>query len=486
MSLQIYNTRSKTKELFKSHREGKVTMYVCGPTVYDLLHIGNFRGVVFFNVVRQWLENSGYEVTFALNYTDIDDKIIARAAEKNISPSELTDFYIQAYQDDLSLLALKPHDINPKCTDHIDDIITLISKLITDGFAYEIAGSVFFDVHSFKDYGKLSGKRLDDLEAGHRVDPHPDKRHPFDFVLWKPSKDHEPSWESPWGMGRPGWHIECSAMCHAHLGEQVDIHGGGIDLIFPHHENEIAQSECFTGSAFVSYWMHHNFIRFGEEKMSKSLGNVIKARDYMESYHPEVLKYLLLSVHYRSELSVETKQSYQCISALSRVYSALVDADALSNPNADISADFKVVIESTYNTLNESLNDDFNTPKAFAGIFECVRAFNHEVSTKKPKDTSLQAAAYAFSECIRDIGRYFSLFQEDPKSFLDSLDQILVRHLNLDVSYIETLINQRNQARANKDFQKADAIRNELLEKHVLVRDSREGTTWEVNKHFIN
>ncbi|MBI60621.1 cysteine--tRNA ligase [bacterium] len=484
MSLQIYNTRTKQKEIFKSFREGKVSMYVCGPTVYDLLHIGNFRGVIFFNCVRHWLEQSGYEVTFALNYTDIDDKIIARAAEKNISPTELTAFYIQAYQDDLKLLNLKPHDINPKCTDHIDDIIALIIKLISDGFAYEVAGSVFFDVHKFKDYGKLSGKRLDDLAAGHRVDPHPDKRHPFDFVLWKPSKDQEPFWESPWGNGRPGWHIECSAMCHAHLGEHVDIHGGGIDLIFPHHENEIAQSECFTGKSFVSFWMHHNFIRFGEEKMSKSLGNVIKARDYMETYHPEVLKYLLLSVHYRSELSVETKQSYQCISALSRVYSALRDADSLANDNAVATDEFIGMIKSTYQLVKTSLNDDFNTPKAFAAIFECVRSFNHEVTSKKPKDVTLQGAARVFVTCIREIGGYFSLFQEEPVLFLKSLDQIMVKQLNLDVAYIEDLLVQRSHARANKDFKKADDIRDELLAKNVLVHDSRDGTTWEINKHF--
>ena len=327
-------------------------------------------------------------------------------------------------------------------------------------------------------------ERLDDLDAGHRVDPHPDKRHPFDFVLWKPSKDQEPFWESPWGNGRPGWHIECSAMCHAHLGEHVDIHGGGIDLIFPHHENEIAQSECFTGKSFVSFWMHHNFIRFGEEKMSKSLGNVIKARDYMETYHPEVLKYLLLSVHYRSELSVETKQSYQCISALSRVYSALRDADSLANDNAAATDEFMEIIKSTYQLVKISLNDDFNTPKAFAAIFECVRSFNHEVTSKKPKDVTLQGAAHAFVTCIREIGGYFSLFQEEPVLFLKSLDQIMVKQLNLDVAYIEDLLVQRSHARANKDFKKADDIREELLAKNVLVHDSRDGTTWEINKHF--
>ena len=270
MSLIIYNTLSKKKEVFSPIKAPDVKFYVCGPTVYDLLHIGNFRGVIFFNVVRRWLERLDYSVNFVLNFTDIDDKIIARAAENNTDTRSLTAHYIEEYQKDVSLLDIKPHDINPKCTDHISDMITFITGLIETGHAYEIDGSVFFEISTFSEYGKLSGKKLDDLNAGHRVDPDPRKRNRLDFVLWKPAKDGEPSWESPWGHGRPGWHIECSAMTHAHHGEQIDIHGGGIDLIFPHHENEIAQSECFTGKAFSKFWMHHNFIRFGDDKMSKS------------------------------------------------------------------------------------------------------------------------------------------------------------------------------------------------------------------------
>ena len=444
MSLQIYNTRSKTKELFKSHREGKVTMYVCGPTVYDLLHIGNFRGVVFFNVVRQWLENSGYEVTFALNYTDIDDKIIARAAEKNISPSELTDFYIQAYQDDLSLLALKPHDINPKCTDHIDDIITLISKLITDGFAYEIAGSVFFDVHSFKDYGKLSGKRLDDLEAGHRVDPHPDKRHPFDFVLWKPSKDHEPSWESPWGMGRPGWHIECSAMCHAHLGEQVDIHGGGIDLIFPHHENEIAQSCCNNSTQkFANYWVHNGFVTIDKEKMSKSLGNIVTISDAVKKYSGQVVRLALMSAHYSQPLDWNEKLLLEQKSTIEKWYQLYEDSD-----------------EEIETEVIESLLEDLNTPGFIAKIHELYNAAKK--GNKKSKKN--------FNGACRLIG-LFNLSKDEWDKFKKS-------NSNISEEFILNKINERLNAKNNGNYKLADQIRDELLKKDVVIEDQKDKTVW--------
>ena len=484
MTLSLYNTRSKQKEVFKSLREGVVSMYVCGPTVYDLLHIGNFRGVIFFNVVRNWLEHLGYSVKYVLNFTDIDDKIIVRSQEKNMSASELTEYYIKAFQEDLSLLSITPHDVTPKCTEHMDDIVTFIQGLIAKNVAYEVDGSVFFAVNSFESYGQLSGKQLADLEAGHRVDPHPNKRNPFDFVLWKPAKEGEPCWESPWGDGRPGWHIECSAMCHAHLGDKIDIHGGGIDLIFPHHENEIAQSECFTEKSFVSYWMHHNFIRFGDEKMSKSLGNVIKGRDYMTTYHPEILKYLLLSVHYRSELNVDTKQTYHAISALTRIYTALRDAHSIMDGSTTASADFQVMIKDVYDKVANGLNDDFNTPVAFASIFECVRAFNHEVSTRKSKDTLLKGAATLFVKCIQDLGRYFSLFQESPSTFLKRLDQIMIKELNIDVDYVESMLLERSQARLDKNFQKADDIRDSLLLKHVILHDGRHGTIWEVNKHL--
>ena len=306
-SLSLYNSLGKKKESFYSNNNDKVMMYVCGPTVYDLLHIGNFRGPIFFNFLRNWLENIGYSVTYVYNYTDIDDKIINKSKEEKISTKDISEKYISEFELDYDSLKIKKPNFTPRCTEHIDDIISFIADLINDGFAYESNKSVFFSIEKFKKYGKLSGKNIDDLLAGHRVDVNKDKNIPMDFVLWKPSEKGDPGWDSPWGFGRPGWHIECSAMSDKILGQNIDIHGGGIDLLFPHHENEIAQSESRSSSTFSNFWVHNNLINFDNQKMSKSIGNIIKGRDFIKEYNAEILKFIILSVHYRSVLNFNKK-----------------------------------------------------------------------------------------------------------------------------------------------------------------------------------
>ena len=324
MELKIYNTLTQKKEVFKSLTPNKVNMYVCGPTVYGLLHVGNFRGAIFFNVVRNWLEHLDYEVSYIYNYTDVDDKIINRAKEEGCEAHDISEKYIAEFEKDFKALSLKPHTKNPKVTDHMAEIISMIEKLIDNKKAYiSSSGEVLYHIESFQDYGKLSHRNPDDLLAGARVEVDTNKKNPLDFVLWKPAKPKEPSWESPWGEGRPGWHIECSAMNHAILGDTIDIHGGGVDLVFPHHENELAQSEGTTGKVFARYWMHNNLITFAGQKMSKSLGNIKTARDFLKEYDGEILKYLILSVQYRSlsDFSIENIQN--AIKGLGRVYSAL-------------------------------------------------------------------------------------------------------------------------------------------------------------------
>ena len=326
MTQYIYNTLTKNKEVFIPNQAGQVKMYVCGPTVYDFLHIGNFRGAIFFNLVRNWLEYSGLKVTYVYNYTDVDDKIIQRANAEGVDSSTISERFIQEFEKDFNSLKLRKHDYNPRVTEYMPQIIQFVDDLIKNKKAYVIDGEVFFSIDSFPTYGNLSGKKLDDLEAGQRVEVDQRKKNPFDFVLWKPSKENEPSWDSPWSKGRPGWHIECSAMIQSILGETIDIHGGGIDLIFPHHENEVAQGEGRTGKCYCKTWMHNNFLNMNDEKMSKSLGNVVKGRQFIEAYSAEILKYIMLSSHYRAMFNINDEKIAQTISSLARVYGSLKEA----------------------------------------------------------------------------------------------------------------------------------------------------------------
>ena len=490
MGLKIYNTLARQEEEFKPLSQSHVKMYVCGPTVYDMLHVGNYRGVIFFNLVRRWLEHLGHKVTYVYNYTDVDDKIIKRANEEGKRPDEISAQYIKEYEKDFDALKLTKHEHNPRATEYIDKMVEAIKVLVDKGHAYVIDGEVFFAIGSFKGYGKLSHKKLEELQVGHRVDPDPRKKDPLDFVLWKPSKDGEPSWDSPWGRGRPGWHIECSVMVKTLLGESIDIHGGGIDLIFPHLENEIAQSEAVTGKPFVRTWMHNNFINFGEAKMSKSLGNVVSGRAFLENYHPEILKFLILSVHYRSPLSLADTQIQQAIAALARIYAALsVCEDMLNADNVGAlreaplpNADFKKTLEEADGAFAQAMNSDFNTPAAFAKIFDVVRSFNALLpKAGKPSET-LKAQSAVLREFIVSNGELMSLFQEPPAAFLKTLDRILIKEKGLDEGMIEQRIRERIKAREKKDFKTSDAIRDELNGLGIDIKDGIEGTSWEVKK----
>lgn len=484
MAIQIHNSQSNKKEEFVPITPGEVRMYVCGPTVYDFLHVGNFRGAIFFNLVRNWLEYRGFKVNFVYNYTDVDDKIINRANQDKVEPSEISEKYIREFENDFNALKLKKHTHNPKVTEFMDQIVEFVNVLIKNGKAYEVDGDVYFDVHSKADYGKLSHKNVEDLEAGVRIEVDSRKKHSADFALWKKSKTGEPHWHSPWGEGRPGWHIECSAMARSILGDTIDIHGGGLDLIFPHHENEIAQSEGATGKPFVKYWMHNNMLNFGSQKMSKSLGNVRSARSFMNEYHPEILKYLMLSAHYRSILDFSPAQLEQVISLLARVYSSLAYAEKAAKQPADAAtpADFAKAIADAKAGVESGLDDDFNTPEMLARLFEVLRLFNNLVRTPGPVTPKKSAIAKAYLEFVNWIGSFTSLFSEPPKEFLTFLDDMLLKKKNLKREDVDQLVNERSQARASKDFAKSDELRAKLMEMGIAVQDSPQGSEWEVSK----
>ncbi len=486
MSLQIYNTLSKTKENFESMEPGKVKLYVCGPTVYDLLHIGNFRGAIFFNLVRNWLEKTGNKVTFVYNYTDVDDKIIKKAIDEGVESSVISERYIEEFKKDFARLGLKPHDQNPKVTEYMAQIIEFVDDLLKKGVAYEVDGEVLYSVDSFEKYGELSGKKLDELEAGSRVEVDNKKKNPFDFVLWKPAKPGEPAWDSPWGKGRPGWHIECSAMIQSILGDTIDIHGGGIDLIHPHHENEIAQGEGRTGCLYCRYWMHNNFINMKDQKMSKSLGNVISARSFMDKYHPEILKFVMLSAHYRSMLNINEEKILGAISGLARVYTSLLTAGEVATDAAGkVAPEFTKLLKDLDQKIATALNDDFNTGEVMAAIYEAVRAFNGLNVAKKKKDVGAQATAKVFKEWITDKGELMALFKEEPLSMLQHLDDVLIAEKGLDVEKIEALVQKRQEARANKDWALGDEIRDELSAMGVELQDgATNGRAWSVKREF--
>jgi cysteinyl-tRNA synthetase len=481
VGIVVYNSQSHKKEEFKPLKEGQVTLYLCGPTVYDYLHVGNFRGAIFFNLFRNWLEYRGFKVTFVYNYTDVDDKIINRANQDKVPANEISERFTAEFQKDFDALKLRRHSHNPKVTEYMDDIIQFVEGLIKNGKAYETEGDVYFDVRSIPDYGKLSHKNIDDLEQGVRIEVDARKKHPSDFALWKKAKEGEPSWKSPWGDGRPGWHIECSAMARALLGDQIDIHGGGLDLIFPHHENEVAQSEGLTGKPFARYWMHNNMLNFGSQKMSKSLGNVRTARSFMQEFHPEILKAMMLSAHYRSILDFSPAQIENVISALARIYSALALAEKVSGdgPAPD---DFVKVVTAARAKVEEALDDDVNTPEALAALFDVIRAFNNIVRTPGPVNQKKAATAKAFKNFASWLGGLMSLYQEPPAEFLRFLDDMLLKKKSINREDVNKLVEQRSQARGSKDFAKADELRNQLTQMGIAVQDSAQGSEWEVAK----
>ena len=493
--LAIYNTLSKKKEVFHPLEPGKVKMYVCGPTVYHDLHIGNFRGAIFFNLVRNWLERRGFEVTYVYNYTDVDDKIIQRAREEGSTPQAISVRYIEAFEEDFSRLELRLHDHNPKATDFIPQIIKAIEKIIACGKAYVVEGEVFYSIDHCAGYGKLSGQKEEELRAGERVDVDKRKKNPLDFTLWKPSKEGEPSWKSPWGPGRPGWHIECTSMIQSLLGDTIDIHGGGQDLIFPHHENEIAQGEAASGHhPYCRYWMHNHLLKVDGQKMSKSLGNVATARHFMDEYHPEVLKYLMLSVHYRRPLNLDQDKMGQVLTELSRIYTSLRLAHRVlkqarqqrpPSPPSPTPTDWMNRLSLAKTKLTQALDDDFNTREALAQVFEVVREFNRLDLLKKIAKPQTRDMAQAFVDWLKDLSGVMALFSRPPEEFLKTLDDIWLREHNLERAFIDGLVAKRQEARLAKDFPQADRLRDELAHLGIDVHDSASDTTWEVRR-FIS
>lgn len=457
--LKIYNSLTHTKEDFHPIVANKVKMYACGPTVYDFCHMGNARSFTAFDIVVRYLHFRGYEVTYVRNITDIDDKIIKRAQENQEDFYAIVNRYTAAMHDDLAKINCLLPDHEPRATEYVGKIIDFIEKLITKGAAYVAEnGDVYYEVRRFKNYGCLAHRDIDQLESGARVDVVEVKRDPLDFVLWKLAKPGEPSWESPWGNGRPGWHIECSAMSMNLLGETFDIHGGGKDLIFPHHENEIAQSEALTEKKFVNVWMHAGYLQVEKEKMSKSLGNFFTIRDLLQHYQPEVIRYFLVTSHYRSPLHYSEDALIQARNALTRFYTALRDLPQQQpQENSEFEARFMT-----------AMDDDFNTPIAFSVLFDLV----HEIQRIRDKDLSLAASLGAL---LKKLGGALGILQDDPAKFLQT------GKTELDVAKIEALINARNKARHEKNWAEADRVRDELQKLSVVLEDSAEGTAWRIS-----
>ncbi len=459
--LKIYNTWTRQKEVFKPLVPGKVGMYVCGMTVYDYCHIGHARVMVVFDVVTRYLRHLGYDLTYVRNVTDIDDKIIQRANEAGEDFSELTQRFIDAMHEDERALNVLPPDIEPRATQSMDRIIQMIMALFERGFAYiGKNGDVFYSVAKFRDYGKLSGKKLDELQAGERVEVDQAKQDPMDFVLWKKAKHGEPAWNSPWGRGRPGWHIECSAMSTGCLGNHFDIHGGGMDLPFPHHENEIAQSEGATAENFVNLWMHNGFVRVDEEKMSKSLGNFFTVREVLRKYRPEIIRFFILSSHYRSPLNYSDEQLEEAGAALTRLYTALRGVQPL-DVDPDVEDEFIV-------RFHEAMDDDFNTPVALSVLFDLAREINKE------KDRDPDRAARLAGR-LKYLGEILGILQDDPEHFLKGG---MSEQDSLSGEEIERLIALRLEAKKNKDWAEADRIRDQLKKQGIVLEDVPGGTNW--------
>lgn len=466
--MKVFNTLSRRKEEFIPLEEGKVRMYVCGPTVYNLIHIGNARPMIVFDTVRRYMEYKGYEVNYVSNFTDVDDKIIKKAIEEGVSAEEISERYIKECKKDMAGMNVKPATTHPKATQEIDGMINMIQTLIEKDYAYVAGdGTVYFRVKNFKEYGKLSHKNLDDLQSGFRalqVSGEDQKEDPLDFVLWKPKKEGEPYWKSPWCDGRPGWHIECSVMSKKYLGEEIDIHAGGEDLIFPHHENEIAQSECCNGKIFAKYWMHNAFLNIDNRKMSKSLGNFRTVREISEQYDLQVLRFFMLSAHYRSPLNFSADLMEASKNALERIVegaSRLKDRkDADHNV---ISQEEKQLVEeakSYITKFEEAMDDDFNTADALAAIFELVKFANTNVN-----EQSSGAFAEALYQILVKLCDVMGLIVEKEDEILDK--------------EIEDLIAERQEARKAKNFARADEIRDELLKKGIILKDTRDGVKWQ-------
>ena len=465
--MKLYNTLTKKKEEFVPLQEGKVSMYVCGPTVYNFIHIGNARPMIVFDTVRRYMEYKGYEVNFVSNFTDVDDKIIKKSIEEGVSAEEVSERYIKECKKDMADMNVKPATTHPQATQEIDGMIAMIETLMEKGYAYDVNGTVYFRTRKFEEYGKLSHKNLDDLRSGNRsllVSGEDQKEDPLDFVLWKPKKEGEPFWVSPWGEGRPGWHIECSEMSKKYLGEQIDIHAGGEDLVFPHHENEIAQSEAANGKEFAKYWLHNAFLNIDNKKMSKSLGNFFTVREISEKYDLQVLRFFMLSAHYRSPLNFSSDLMEAAKSGLDRIITATDNLKFLAD-NAktatltDIEDDALAKTQNYVAAFEKAMDDDFNTADAIAAIFDLVKYAN----TTANGDSS-KAYVTALYELIVKLADVLGIVVEKKEELLDA--------------DIEALIQERQAARKERNFARADEIRDELLAKGIILEDTREGVKW--------
>lgn len=461
--MKIFNTMTRKKDEFIPLNEKKASIYVCGSTVYDFIHIGNARPMVVFDTLRRYLTYRGYEVTYVQNFTDIDDKMIRRANESGITVKELGDRFINEFYTDAKGLGILPATVNPRATEHIDEIIAIVKDLEDKGHAYNVDGDVYFDTESFPGYGRLCGQNLEDLNLGARIDVNSVKKNPMDFALWKSKKEGEPYWQSPWGEGRPGWHIECSAMSMKYLGNTFDIHAGGLDLIFPHHENEIAQSECCTGEKFARYWMHNGYIQVNGEKMSKSLGNFVTVRQVSEKYDLEVLRMFILQVQYRNPINYTDDAILGTKNALDRLYNAKIMleqlVDSKKEDTAELSAQWKATIDQYRDTFNEKMDDDLNTADAISTIFDLVK----EINTGINGNSSAADAKYALDMLVELCGVLGLLSKRET----GSLDE-----------EVEELIAQRQAARKSKNWAEADRIRDLLKDMGIVIEDTREGIRW--------
>ncbi len=495
MSVRIYNTLTQKKEPLNPLEPGHVKLYVCGITSYDYCHIGHARSSLVFDMIVKYLRYCGYRVTFVRNFTDIDDKIINRANEQGTPPDRLAARFIDEFYRDMDYLGLQRPDIEPKATEHIDDMIALIETLIAKDQAYAADGDVYFAVEHFPAYGKLSRRRLEDMQAGARITINEKKRNPMDFALWKHSKAGEPAWDSPWGPGRPGWHIECSAMSKKYLGDTFDIHGGGKDLIFPHHENEIAQSEAANDKPFVNMWVHHGFVTVRNEatdeseKMSKSLGNFLTIRELSQKYHPEILKLFIFSTQYRNPLEFSEQAMLEAETGLTRLYECIAGIDAIKRKPADIAGtvitDKEVgKLDSLEERFRQAMDNDFNTAQAIGQLFDAAKTVNKILrklqDEQAPVDLSRLDQA---REAIIRQGRVIGILNEPADIFLERRKRETIRDAVIDPAAVETLIARRNEARKNKDWKLSDAIRDELLAKSVELKDGPDGTTWSVKRN---
>ncbi|MEJ9279721.1 cysteine--tRNA ligase [Ureibacillus thermosphaericus] len=463
MAIQIYNTLTRRKEPFVPLEEGKVKMYVCGPTVYNYIHIGNARPAIVYDTVRRYLQYKGFDVKYVSNFTDVDDKIIKAANEFGEEVSELTERFIKAYFEDITALGCKKADVHPRVTEHMDDIIEFIKVLINKGYAYESQGDVYFRTRKFKGYGKLSHQSIDDLKVGARIEAGEKKEDPLDFALWKAAKPGEIHWSSPWGEGRPGWHIECSVMARAHLGDTIDIHAGGQDLTFPHHENEIAQSESYTGKLFARYWMHNGYININNEKMSKSLGNFVLVHDIIQKIDPQVLRFFMLSVHYRHPINFSEELIESARSGLERLRTAYSNLQHRLKSTTNLAENSELYLEKIdelKKQFEKEMDDDFNTANGISVLFELARTSNTYVNETNTDEKVLKAFIETFEVLSGVLGIKLAVEME-------ILDE-----------EIEKLIEERNIARKNRDFKRADEIRDQLLSMDIILEDTRQGTRW--------